>query len=515
MSAGGSTNPLRQQMINMMYLVLTALLALNVSADILKAFALVNKGLDNTNVNYEQKNAITMAQFEDLVKVDKGAATKYYNNALNAQSASEKVFNDLERLKDQIAQRSGGWVPGTGKATVDDDKNLEVSTRYFLKEGHGLELQNNLKAYIQTMKSYLDNPNDLAIHVDVADPPTNKEGDKKNWMEYYWEGVPSIAAITELTKMQNDVRNAETEVTNYNIAKVGVVKYKFDNLVPVVSTETPVLTAGQNYEAKIFLGAVSSTMIPKIKVDGIEQKVVNGSVDYTEPATGGGTKSLNVSITVPDPKHPGKDTTYTTKTEYTVYTGASTVSASKMNMLYIGLDNPIDVSAAGFTPAQTFVKFSGGGALKQTSPGHYSFNPDGSQRDVTASCYVKMADGSTRQMGQALQYRIRKVPKPEILLGTKAGGPISKGEVLIVERVSAGFGEAFAYAGMPVTVHSYRLIINHNGKLDINPVTGNIIPANVKEKLKNVHSGDMIFLTDVEVTAQGLKATLGSTYTVR
>ena len=77
MAAGGTINPLRQQMINMMYLVLMALLALNVSADILKAFAVVNKGLDKTNVNYEQKNAITMAQFEDLLKVDKGAALKY------------------------------------------------------------------------------------------------------------------------------------------------------------------------------------------------------------------------------------------------------------------------------------------------------------------------------------------------------------------------------------------------------------------------------------------------------
>src|ERR1700730_18183435 len=99
MSAGGSTNPLRQQMINMMYLVLTALLALNVSADILKAFALVNKGLDVNNVSYEQKSAHTMAQFDQLLKVDKGAAQKYYNNAVQARNASEAMFNYLQSIK--------------------------------------------------------------------------------------------------------------------------------------------------------------------------------------------------------------------------------------------------------------------------------------------------------------------------------------------------------------------------------------------------------------------------------
>src|SRR5665213_777434 len=186
MSAGGSVNPLRQQMINMMYLVLMALLALNVSADILKAFAVVNKGLDKTNVNYEQKNAITMAQFEDLLKVDKGAAVKYYDNAVKAREQSEKMFNYLESVKDAIANRSGGWAKGMDKATVFEDDNLEASTRYFINDGHASKLRDSLKAFVAGMKTLLDEPDAIPIRIDTDDPGMAVNGEKKTWASYYW-----------------------------------------------------------------------------------------------------------------------------------------------------------------------------------------------------------------------------------------------------------------------------------------------------------------------------------------
>jgi gliding motility-associated protein GldM len=519
MAAGGSTNPIRQQMINMMYLVLTALLALNVSADILKAFALVNKGLDKNNVSYAEKSSVTMARFGELLKVDKAATQKYYDNAVKAQAVSENMFSYLQSLKEIIAARSGGWVPGSDKATVDDDKNLEVSTHCFLNEGHGRKLQDSLRNYVKNMEACLDNPGAIPIKIDVEEPPVSKDGTKKDWISYYWEGVPSVAAITELTKLQNDVRNAEAEVASYNIRRVSDGDYKFGDVQAVISSETPVLSSGQSYEAKIFLGAISSTTIPKISVNGVPQQVTDGKVYFKEPATGGGTKSLNVSITVPNPKRPGHDTTYNTKTEYTVFTGASTIAAEKMNMLYIGLDNPVAVAAAGFTPAQTFVKFSGGGALHESGPGHYSFNPDGTAREVFATCYVRMTDGTTRQMGQPLKYRVRKVPKPEVLFGSKSGGLISKGEIATIHQLNAGLTETFAFEGLPVKVTSYTLAITpHTGGAPfMEPVQGNKLSARAEARLKDVHVGDMIIVGDVACSGPGinLKGVSGPVLTVK
>jgi gliding motility-associated protein GldM len=518
MAAGGTINPLRQQMINMMYLVLLALLALNVSADILKAFALVNKGLDKTNVNYEEKNAIAMAEFADLLKVDKSAALKYYNNAVAAHHASDQMFNYLQSIKEAIASRSGGWLPGSGKTAVVEDNDLETSTRYFLNEMHGVKLRDSLDNFVKTMKSFLDDPRAIPLKIDVTDPPAQKDGTKKDWISYYWEGIPSVAAITELTKFQNDIRNAESDVTNDNINKVGQRTFKFGELQPVISSETPVLALGQDYNAKIFLGGISQTYVPKISVNGVPQKVVNGSVEYSEPASGGGTKELNVSITVPNPHNPGHDTTYIAKSAYTVFSGASTVSASKMNMLYIGLDNPIDVSAAGFTPAQTFVKVSGGGSLKELSPGHYTFKPDGSMQDITATCFVRLKDGGVREMGQPQKYRIRKVPKPEILFGTNPGPyPISAGEVSIVKRINAGFGEAFPYQGLNLSVKKYTIrIMPKTGQAYMETVTGNLLSHYALERLKSVHSGDLIIIGNVECQGpSGLMYLNGPTLAVK
>jgi gliding motility-associated protein GldM len=516
MAAGGTINPLRQQMINMMYLVLLALLALNVSADILKAFALVNKGLDRTNVSYEEKNAISMAEFADLLKVNKGAAQKYYNNAVLAREESDRMFNYLQLLKEDIAARAGGWAEGSGKTTVVDDNNLETSTRFFLKEAHGKNLQDSLKSYISLLKGTLENPNDIPIKIDVNDPPPSKDGERKDWISYYWEGVPSVAAITELTKLQNDIRNVESDITNYNMNKVSKKKYIISDLEPVVSAETPVLSIGQNFNAKIFLGAISSSTVPKITVNGVPQKVVNGSAYFSEPANTGGVKELNIGITVPNPFKPGHDTTFTTKTAYTVFSGASTISADKTNMLYAGLENPISVSAAGYTPAQTFVKFSGGGRLIPLSPGHYKFIPDGSQTQVAATCFVKMSDGSTRQMGQPMTYKVRRVPRPEVILGTNKGPTISQAEASTVQQVSVAQGPDFIFNDLKYQVNSYTIgIISKRGNL-IENVTGNKLPGDIKEKFRNLHVGDMIIVTNVACSRPGENLVLsGPTINVR
>src|SRR6185437_411415 len=327
MSAGGSVNPLRQQMINMMYLVLMALLALNVSADILKAFALVNKGLEKTNQDYDVKNALTMASFQKVYELDRAKAQKYYTNANNAKKESEMMYSYIQGIKQTIANRSEGWTDDT-KTAIVDDKNLETSLQYFLEEPrkasvhHGTLLRDSLKAYIKTMQGYLDNPNAVPIKIDINDPPKKKDEDKaKSWEEYYWEGVPSIAAITELTKFQNDIRTVEGEVTSYNLRAVGAEEQHFNSLIAMVSSETPTVSAGQTYKADIVLGAYNTTVVPRIEVNGNmlpESKIQGGVGKYEATAGGQGEQEVKVKIYVKNPKT-GKDTFYTTSTTYQVF----------------------------------------------------------------------------------------------------------------------------------------------------------------------------------------------------
>ncbi|MFI4963717.1 MAG: hypothetical protein ACHP6H_07695, partial [Legionellales bacterium] len=339
MSAGGTVNPLRQQMINMMYLVLMALLALNVSADILKAFALVNKGLGKTNDDYAIKNKATMASFTKVYELDKEKAKVFYANALAAKAESDMMFKYIQSIKEIIAKKSEGWIDST-KTAIVDDKNLETSTQYFLnnpskEHSHGMKLQDSLKDFIKMMTG-LTNGN-IQVKIDVNPPPKNKDGDTKTWQEYYWEGVPSIAAITELTKFQNDIKTAEGEVTTYNYTQVGATEQHFNSLIAMISSETPTVSEGQTYKADIVLGAYNSTVTPRIEVNGSPVKVEAGVGKYEVAAHGAGEQTIHANIFVKDPTT-GKDVAISSESKYTVFKGGATISAEKMNMLYIGLD---------------------------------------------------------------------------------------------------------------------------------------------------------------------------------
>jgi gliding motility-associated protein GldM len=517
MSAGGTVNPLRQQMINMMYLVLMALLALNVSADILKAFALVNKGLGKTNDDYAVKNAATMTSFKKVYDLDQKKAEKYYNNALEAKKESDMMFKYIEGIKNIIAGRCGGWMDDK-HTTIEDDKNLETSLHYFLREPqtgkpHGTSLRDSLKTYIKKMTDLTDG--NIKVKIDVDNPPKNKEGDQKSWEEYYWEGVPSIAAITELTKFQNDIKTAEGEVTTYNYTRVGAEEQHFNSLIAMVSSETPTVSEGETYKADIVLGAYNSTVQPKIEVNGNQVKVEEGKGKFETVAHGAGEQTLHVKIYVKNPKT-GVEEPIETESKYTIFKGGATISAEKMNMLYIGVDNPISASAAGFTPDQTIVS-SSGAPLRKVGNGQYMIHPDvNSARELTITVNVKMSDGKTAKMG-AQVYRVRKLPHPEVLFGAKNGGSISRGEIATVTQVNAGLGEGFAFEGLRYNVNAYTIaVVPKSGQAYMEPVSGNRITGASRSRLSNVHTGDMIVIANVDAMGPAGKVMLpGVTLTVK
>jgi hypothetical protein len=172
--------------------------------------------LSNINNSYNSKIDKLLDSMKAKSKVDSLRWGKYSKNAEKAKSGSQLMYNYLARIKDTLARKSGGWFDSS-KTTVEDDKNLEVSTVYFLNEGKGKILRDSLKSFINMMGNLSEH--NIMIKIDITDPPKSKDGDQKTWEEYYWEGVPSRAAITELTKFQNDVRNSETEVISYLYCK--------------------------------------------------------------------------------------------------------------------------------------------------------------------------------------------------------------------------------------------------------------------------------------------------------
>jgi hypothetical protein len=191
------------------------------------------------------------------------------------------------------------------------------------------------------------------------------------------------------------------------------------------------------------------------------------------------------------------------------------ISADKMNMMYVGLDNPVSVSVSGYRPENLEVSISGGGEIKEEDhKGHYLVKPDGSARELTV---IVAAKNNKNIVLSNKQFRVRKIPHPEVLLGTRNGGGISRGELATASQINVGLGEGFAFEGLKYIVNSYTLAIApKSGQTYIEPVQGNRISGNSRLRLSNVKPGDLIVIANVDVTGPAGRIMLsGLTLTVK
>ena len=228
----------RQKMINMMYLVLTALLALNVSSEILNAFVTVNGSIIKSNGVIADKNKLTYESFEAKLKDDqtKAQAERWAPKANNAKKISADLFSYIETLKDELTKEAGTHENHvTGKQEINAD-NLDAAVRLMDQKGKGKELYAKLNEFKKNILADV-NPNDpslsakekedmvkelavlqKSIPMDLSVPPsktgTKYSDDVNGWIQSYFHMTPAIAALTILSKFQNDVKSSEAQVVD-------------------------------------------------------------------------------------------------------------------------------------------------------------------------------------------------------------------------------------------------------------------------------------------------------------
>lgn len=452
----------RQIMINMMYLVLTALLALNVSAEILNAFHTVHQGISNSNDAIENKNSKTMDAFQKQVGIDSAKALPFYNRAMKAQALSDEVYNNISLYMDSLVVGSGGWVDKSGirhtkgwtedAGILHDESNLDVATRIMVEKGGGYVLQKEIKNLRVQLLSLIDNPKaradlDNQMPLKIQDEIRNPEGDIKDWTNTNFNMVPTIASVTILSKFQNDVRNSESQVISYLFSRIGAKDIPLDKAIARVIAPTSYVMAGQEYKADIFVAAFSSTINPEVYVGSLNQsiakkdqggdyiettqnpiigggtklKVVNGMGKYDLTAGGNGIQNYSGAVMIK-----GSDGTpryYPFDGQYQVAQGSFVVSPDAMNVFYIGVDNPTSVSVPGFPADKVFASITQGSITGGNGKYTVRVVTQGSA-NVTVS--VKMPDGSTKVMGAA-PFRVKPIPDPTPRVGNLIPGTVNAG----------------------------------------------------------------------------------------
>jgi gliding motility-associated protein GldM len=397
----------RQKMINLMYLVLTAMLALNVSAEVIEAFKTVDNSLQASNVNIENSNKTLFSSLQAKLSdpnSDKAKVQKYKELSEQAKKASDDLYNYIETLKTELKSQSG-LEAATGKYKEDD---LNASSRVMETNKKADELNQRLAAYRNAMLA-LDPETGKTFATTLAvENESTAETVKKFRM------MPTTASVTLLSKYQNNVKNAENQLVNEFHSKIGQVQVVYNKFAAIVGQSSNYVMPGEKIKVTAGVGAFSTTAQPTISIGGSGAPVnANGVAEREFTADGGGKKSVpvNVSFVKPD----GTRATESYTVEYTVGTpGGAAVMADKMNVFYIGVDNPVTIgSPAGWD--RTTATISSG-----------SMTGSGSARVVRVSSIgnvnvnVTVAGGKT----STFPFRVKRIPDPVMKVGPSYSGNV-------------------------------------------------------------------------------------------
>jgi gliding motility-associated protein GldM len=522
--AGGKLTP-RQKMINMMYLVLTALLALNVSQEVLNAFHLVNEGLQSSNGSLEKKNQGIYDAFDKQMQQDKIKAQVYYDKAMTAKAIASRLNDTLAAYKTRLIDGAGGRDTETDE--IVQRENVDVATRMFVEDGAGVKRGQALQKLIgdtrDSLLALIDPQDRSAFQLPLNSKPPKIKGEEHDKWEYLtFSHVPATAAVTILSKFQNDAVSSEGAVIEYLIKKIGQNDFKFTDLQAKVIAPTSYVLDGQQYKADVFLAAFNAGTQPEVFLGPLGQfkKNADGTYDavktitsdlppgysgapihaeggfgkYVATASGVGEKSYGGVIRVKDPAT-GHYTFYPFEQKYQAAPKAVVVSPTKMNVFYIGVDNPVEISVPGVSINDVSANLNGAGSLTRNADGTYT-----AKVTAVGKCQVGVnakIEGKVTPMGEK-EFRIKRIPDPVPTLGGKLRGGNTQPGSIKAQSGIVPLLENFDFEAR-FNVVSFQMVFSSKGEIFKAEGTGPLFNAKMKEFLDRARPKDIIFIDEIKV----------------
>ncbi len=524
--SGGKETP-RQKMIGMMYLVLTALLALNVSKEILEAFVVMNNGLVKTNTNFETNNKTLYAALKDQLSLEPTRAKIPFDNSVKVKKWSDEVHKlihdiqvELISAEDQVGKEVADTLASKLGSVQNKDK-YDNCTRIMCGEapdgsgGKARILKDKIIAFKKNMLSVLppEIANKTQLGLDTNDPPKKGAG-VETWETNKFYHLPLAAQVSVLTQIQTEIRNAEGTVLNELVKSIGAKTIKVDKLAAQMIPSSSVVTLGDEFTAKIFVAAFNTSMTPNVTVNGrqITEVDENGSVVFKARPSSEGPQKVKASIKFVNAD--GKDEISDVEYEYMAIKPAAVVSPTKMNVFYIGVDNPVSVSVPGSDPTKVNATLVGAaGTISKVKAGEYIVKVTGGTK-CTIPVSVSGASGKSSSMG-APEFRVKRIPDPTpMLLGKKSGDAVSLGEIKSAGYLSAVL-EGFDFQAN-FSIISFEFGANVGGLYKTAQVNGNRFDSAVNALLNQVKPGGKIFFGDIKARGpDGSVRTLTAQYKVK
>jgi len=394
-------------MINLMYIVLTAMLALNVSSDVLDGFTQVEDGLGRSNANVSERNTSILLALSDAARQNPDKAASWHNKALEVRGKTDRLCNLVDSFKLLIVRKADGKDGNPKDIKSRDD--LEAAAVVMLAPGtnNGRKLRqaiDNYRSYVSALIP--DSVRRASITYALTTEPVQVPGlmGSKSWEEQKFDQQPVVAAITLLTKLQNDIRYAEGEALSSLLDNVDAGDVRVNELNAFVIPQSKYVMRGGKYSANIVLAAVDTTQRPHIVINGKDLDNNSGLYEFVPSSIG----TFDYTGYLEVPRGDGTMTRHNFQSEYTVIEPTATVSATMMNVLYAGIDNPMSISVPG-VPNNNVTAVMTNGSLSR-SGNSWIARPQQIGKDAVISVTAELE--GRRQEVAKMTFRVRKLPDP-------------------------------------------------------------------------------------------------------
>lgn len=490
----------RQKLIGMMYLVLTALLALNVSKEILEAFVTVNQSMEETNANFGKKIAGTYGTFENRYKINKEKVGPNWEKAQKVRDLSQDVINYIKNMQAELISYSDNIpLEEAKKKPLEEVKGKDSfndPTAFFIggtedgSKGKGILLKNKIDEYRKSILSFID-PKfrpafEKSIGLTTEGNFHNASGQKQNWQVHNFYHTILAADITILNKVIAEVQNAEFDVASHLLSSVSAEDFTFDAVGAKVVAKSNYVLTGEQYEAEIFVAAYDTKSSISAEIGGQRVMGDSGKINYTVGAGAPGLKQYNGFITV---KAPTGDKTYPFASEYIVAPPSMSIAPTKMNVFYIGVPNPVTISVAGVADKDVNPSISTG-TIKRDKDGWIVTVPN-EAKEAIISVNAKMGD-KVKKMGQT-KFRVKRVPDPKPFIANKNEGVINK-DVLSAGSLIPRM-ENFDFE-MDFTITSFVFSIVQGDVIE-QPVRGNRLDSKCISMIKSAKRGQKVYFESI------------------
>lgn len=494
--AGGNLSP-RQKMINLMYLVFVAMLAMNMSKEVLSAFGLMNERFEGSNQSAKATNEQMLASLDQKAAEAKGEFATAAATAHKVEAASKKFYAFVDGLKSDLTkdiELDNGKLPYESMDKGDKlDESWFAGENYTAKGKAVIEAIDSYKAELKgalgNEKKYAHILKEVLAKFDTQDV-TKTDGSKDKFLNYHFKGFPAIASLAKLSAWQNDAKKAESDVISAALGKAAVQAASYSNYQAIVVLDKNAYFQGENVTGKVVLGRYDENTKPtSFQGPG---KLVNGQAVISLTAGGVGEQNINGQFTFVED---GKTIPLKFAGKYVVVPrpNSATISADKMNVVYRGVPNPMTISFAGVGSDK--VKASAPGMSAAGGAGKYILRP-GAGSEVMINVSATLPDGKV--VSDKKSFRIKGLPAPT---GKIRGEVSAKGAKGNLENCSiTATMEDFDF---PVTVNVTQFNIKVPGQPTI-VVSGNKMDSRARAAIQKAQRGDVVVISEIKANFVGI-----------